>query len=61
MCSSLMNMKLSIADVVYRCVYTAYAGKLWYCELIDMAHKLILTSLIAFLPLNMQVRPQCIL
>ena len=31
-------------------LYEAYHGSLWYFEIVDMAHKLFLTSLVAFLP-----------
>jgi hypothetical protein len=36
-------------------LYDAFERKYWYFEMIDMAHKLVVTSLIAFLPADYQM------
>ncbi len=38
------------------CVGVAYDIHFWWFEMVDMLHKLLLTSLIAFLPTDWQVR-----
>lgn len=36
-------------------LYEAYAGNMWWFEMVDIAHKLLISSILAFLPLDLQL------
>lgn len=47
--------------VAYGFLYEAYQDDAWFFELLDMIHKLILTSLVPFLPNNMEMAANMII